>query len=151
MTERAAPAIPGFEAGYIEVAGWPTWHETHGGGPPVVLLHGGFSGAAGWAVQALALAEAGFRVYVPERRGHAHTPGRDGPLSYGVMAEDTIGYLDRVAGGPAHLVGWSDGAAVALGQQGAHRDGGHGIVTGGGLAAASAVRGQHRVVVGARQ
>jgi pimeloyl-ACP methyl ester carboxylesterase len=114
MTERAGPAIPGFQAGYIEVAGWPTWHEVHGQGPPVVLLHGGFSGAAGWAVQAPALAGAGFRVYVPERRGHAHTPDRDGPLSYGAMAEDTISYLDLVTGGPAHLVGWSDGAVVAL-------------------------------------
>ncbi len=114
MTERAAPTIPGFQAGYVEVAGWPTWHEVRGDGPAVVLLHGGFSGAAGWSAQAPALAEAGFRVHAPERRGHAHTPDRDGPLSYQVMAEDTIGYLDLVPGGPAHLIGWSDGAVVAL-------------------------------------
>jgi pimeloyl-ACP methyl ester carboxylesterase len=30
------------------------------------------------------------------------------------MADDTIAYLDRVIGGPAHLVGWSDGAVVGL-------------------------------------
>jgi pimeloyl-ACP methyl ester carboxylesterase len=29
------------------------------------------------------------------------------------MAEDTIGFLDAVLSGPAHLVGWSDGAVVA--------------------------------------
>lgn len=107
--------IAGFEAGYISVDGVPTWHEVAGQGPAVVLLHGGFSGAAAWSAQAPALAAAGFRVYVPERRGHAHTPDQDGPLSYGVMAEDTIAYLDLVLdGGPAHLVGWSDGAVVAL-------------------------------------
>ena len=31
-----------------------------------------------------------------------------------VMAADTIAYLDAEVGGPAHLVGWSDGAVVAL-------------------------------------
>ena len=30
------------------------------------------------------------------------------------MADDTLAYLDSVVGGPAHLVGWSDGAVVAL-------------------------------------
>ena len=53
-------------------------------------------------------------MYVPERRGHAHTRDVEGPLTYGVMADDTIAYLDSVVGGPAHLVGWSDGAVVAL-------------------------------------
>ena len=37
-----------------------------------------------------------------------------GPLTYGVMADDTVAYLDEVVGGPAHLVGWSDGAVLAL-------------------------------------
>lgn len=114
MTEREAATLEGFQAGYVEVAGLPTWHEVRGEGPAVVLLHGGFSGAAGWSAQAPALAAAGFRVHVPERRGHAHTPDVDAPLTYGVMAEDTIAYLDEVVGGPAHLVGWSDGAVVAL-------------------------------------
>lgn len=106
--------IDGFRAGYIEVAGVPTWHEVHGEGPAVVLLHGAFSGAAAWSAQAPALTSAGFRVYVPERRGHAHTPDVDGPLTYDVMAEDTIAYLEAVVSEPAHLVGWSDGAVVAL-------------------------------------
>ena len=30
------------------------------------------------------------------------------------MADDTVAYLDGVVGGPAHLVGWSDGAVVGL-------------------------------------
>jgi pimeloyl-ACP methyl ester carboxylesterase len=99
---------------YVDVDGLATWHEVHGDGPPVVLLHGAFAGASSWAAQAPALAGAGYRVHVPERRGHAHTGDVDGPLSYGVMADDTAAYLDRVVGGPAHLVGWSDGAVVGL-------------------------------------
>ena len=43
-----------------------------------------------------------------------HTPDVDGPLTYSVMADDTVAYLDQEVDGPAHLVGWSDGAVVAL-------------------------------------
>jgi pimeloyl-ACP methyl ester carboxylesterase len=99
---------------YVDVNGLPTWHEVSGEGRPVVLLHGAFSGASSWSGQTPVLADAGYRVHAPERRGHAHTPDVPGPLTYDVMAADTVAYLDVVVGGPAHLVGWSDGAVVAL-------------------------------------
>jgi pimeloyl-ACP methyl ester carboxylesterase len=101
-------------AAYIEVAGVRTWHEVSGEGEPVVLLHGAFGGARSFFAQTPALVEAGYRVYAPERRGHMHTPDVDGPLTYGVMADDTIAYLDQELDGPVHLVGWSDGAVVGL-------------------------------------
>lgn len=117
-SEEPGATIEGFRAGYVDVAGLPTWHEVggedNGHEPEVVLLHGGFSSAAAWAAQARALVQAGLRVQVPERRGHGHTRDVDGPLTYGVMAADTIAYLEAEADGPAHLVGWSDGAVVAL-------------------------------------
>ncbi|MDN5790027.1 MAG: alpha/beta hydrolase [Micrococcales bacterium] len=100
--------------GYVEIAGRRVWHEVSGEGDPLVLLHGAFAGAASFAAQTPAMVDAGFHVHVPERRGHAHTPDVEGPLSYAVMAEDTIAYLDQEIGRPAHLVGWSDGAVVAL-------------------------------------
>lgn len=106
--------IEGFDAGYVEVGGLRTWHEVAGRGPAVVLLHGGFAGAASWSAQAPTLAREGFRVHAPERRGHAHTPDVEGPLTYEVMAADTIAYLEAAVGERAHLVGWSDGAVVAL-------------------------------------
>lgn len=99
---------------YVDVAGLRTWHEVSGDGDPVVLLHGAFGGTLSFAAQTPALVAAGFRVHVPERRGHAHTPDVDGPLTYSVMADDTIDYLTTVLDGPAHLVGWSDGAVVGL-------------------------------------
>jgi len=99
---------------YIDVAGRRIWHETSGSGVPVVLLHGAFGGASSWTAQRPALVEAGFAVYLPERRGHVHTPDIAGPLTYSVMADDTISYLEAVVPGPAHLVGWSDGAVVGL-------------------------------------
>jgi pimeloyl-ACP methyl ester carboxylesterase len=99
---------------YVDVAGLRTWHEVEGDGPPVTLLHGAFAGAASFAAQTPELVKAGFRVHVPERRGHAHTPDVEGPLTYAVMADDTIHYLDQEVDGRSHLVGWSDGAIVAL-------------------------------------
>lgn len=98
----------------IEVGGRPIHHEVVGSGPPVVLLHGGMSGASSWESHPQALADAGFRAFVPERRGHGRTPDVDEPLTYAGMAGDTITYLDHVVRDPAPLIGWSDGAVVAL-------------------------------------
>jgi pimeloyl-ACP methyl ester carboxylesterase len=113
MTPDPRRAIVGVMT-YVDVNGLRTWHEMRGDGRPVALLHGAFAGAASWSAQAPALADAGYRVHLPERRGHAHTPDVPGPLTYLVMADDTVAYLEAVVGGPAHLVGWSDGAVVAL-------------------------------------
>jgi pimeloyl-ACP methyl ester carboxylesterase len=99
---------------YVDVGGMRVWHEVSGDGDPVALLHGGFAGADSWAAQVPALVDAGYRVYVPERRGHAHTPDVEGPISYQIMAADTIAYLEAIVDRPAHLIGWSDGAVVAL-------------------------------------
>ena len=96
------------------MAGHRTWHEVTGDGPPVVLLHGAFAGASSFSAQTAVIAEAGYRVYLPERRGHVHTPDIDGPFTYSVMADDTVAYLEAQVSRPASLIGWRDGAVVAL-------------------------------------
>jgi pimeloyl-ACP methyl ester carboxylesterase len=90
---------------YVDLNGLRTWHEARGDGEPVVLLHGAFAGASSWVAQAPALARAGYKVHLPERRGHAHTPDVEGPLSYGVMADDTMAYLDPSSAG-RRAEGW---------------------------------------------
>jgi pimeloyl-ACP methyl ester carboxylesterase len=100
-------------AGYIEIGALKTWYDEQGGGKPLVLLHGGMCTNATWAAQMPEFSTR-FRVIAPERRGHGHTPDLEGPLSYDVMSADTIGFLDAVVGGPAYLVGWSDGGIVGL-------------------------------------
>jgi pimeloyl-ACP methyl ester carboxylesterase len=97
----------------VDIAGLPVHYQVAGAGEAVVLLHGGLSAADSWAAQQQALAVAGFRVWVPERRGHGQTPDTGDPFSYEAMAEETIGFLDALVG-RAHLVGWSDGAVVAV-------------------------------------
>jgi pimeloyl-ACP methyl ester carboxylesterase len=97
----------------VEANGVDTYYEVDGEGEPVVLLHGGFVTIDSWAPQRAALG-ARYRLYLPERRGHGRTPDVDGPLSYAVMAADTIAFMDAVGLPSAHLVGWSDGAIVGL-------------------------------------
>ncbi|MEJ3655624.1 alpha/beta hydrolase [Actinomycetes bacterium KLBMP 9759] len=97
----------------IDLAGVKTWYDERGAGDPLVLLHGGFSNATDFAGSLDTLADR-FRLLMPERRGHGHTADVDGPITVQVMAQDTIAFLEEVAGGPAGLVGYSSGAGVAL-------------------------------------
>ena len=98
---------------YVDAGGVHTYYEAQGAGDPVVLLHGGMCTIETWGAQVPAFVER-YRVYLPERRGHGRTPDVEGPMTYAGMAEDTIAFLDALAIGPAHLVGWSDGALVGL-------------------------------------
>ena len=98
---------------YVEIDELKTWYDELGAGEPLLLLHGGISTNETWGAQMPDFG-AHFRVIAPERRGHGHTPDLEGPLSYDVMASDTIGFLEAVVGDPAHLVGWSDGGVVGL-------------------------------------
>ncbi|MFK4547806.1 pimeloyl-ACP methyl ester carboxylesterase [Streptomyces tendae] len=98
---------------YADLRGVSTWYETEGTGEPLVLLHGGLCTNDTWGAQRPDLA-AVYRVFLPERRAHGHTPDVPGPLTYRDMAGDTAAFVETVVGGPAHLVGWSDGGVVAL-------------------------------------
>ena len=98
---------------YVQLDDVRTWYDETGDGEPVLLLHGGFVDSRTFDAGLPGLAEH-FRVYRMDRRGHGRTSDVDGPITYEVMAEDAIAFLDQVINGPAHLVGYSDGANVAL-------------------------------------
>jgi pimeloyl-ACP methyl ester carboxylesterase len=100
-------------AGYVQLGDVNTWYDEHGDGEPLVLLHPGMADARAFGPNLGALAER-FHVYTPERRGHGRTPDVEGPITYELMAQDTIAFVETVVGGPAHHVGCSDGATVAL-------------------------------------
>lgn len=96
-----------------DAAGVRTVYDDDGEGSPVVILHGGLEHAGSWDDVAAALA-GGHRVLRPDRRGHGRTPDVEGPYTYDTMADETIAFLDQVVGGPADLVGYSDGGVIAL-------------------------------------
>lgn len=99
-------------AKYVDLNGVHTWFDERGAGEPLVLLHPGYVDSRAFGPNLGAFA-ARFRTFTPERRGHGHTPDV-GPISFQLMAEDTIQFLEQVVGGPARLLGCSDGAIVAL-------------------------------------
>lgn len=96
-----------------DAAGVNTYYEDLGSGPPVVLLHGGLESGAAWRSYAEALSD-DHRVLVPDRRGHGRTADVEGDYTYEAMADETIAFLERVVGGEADLVGYSDGGVVSL-------------------------------------
>jgi pimeloyl-ACP methyl ester carboxylesterase len=91
------------------------WYDTCGQGDPLVALHPGGAGVDSRALapNVAALARH-FRVYTPEQRGHGHTPDVAGPITFELMAQDTIAFIETVTGGPVYLLGCSDGATLAL-------------------------------------
>jgi pimeloyl-ACP methyl ester carboxylesterase len=105
-------------AGYVMIGGQNTWVDDarrSDGEQPVLLLHGGLSNSdlLGDAL-ASTIGDAGFGIVSFDRRGHGRTGDTDAPFHYADMAEETIAVLEQVVGGPAHLVGFSDGGNVAL-------------------------------------
>jgi pimeloyl-ACP methyl ester carboxylesterase len=98
---------------FIDTGRVHTYYEVYGSGVPLILLHGGMCTAETFDDQTPALAEQ-FRVYLPERRAHGRTADVPGPITYEIMAQDTIAFIEAVGIERAHLVGWSDGALVGL-------------------------------------
>src|ERR687889_483953 len=81
---------------YVDAGGVRTYYEVRGDGESVVLLRGGLCTAETWDGRAPALAER-YRVYVPERRGHGRTRDVDGPITYELMAQDTIAFFEALS------------------------------------------------------
>jgi pimeloyl-ACP methyl ester carboxylesterase len=101
------------EATYVDAGGLRTWYAARGAGAPLVYLHGAF-GDSRELEPVLDAYTPHFRVHMPERRGHGRTADVEGAFTFPAFAADTIAFLDAVVGGPADLVGYSDGATTAL-------------------------------------
>ena len=90
-----------------------TYYEEDGAGKPLLLLHPGGADSRVFESNLARLADR-FHIYRPDRRGHGRTADVPGPITYDLMAQDTIGFVEQVVGEPAYVLGHSDGAIVAL-------------------------------------
>jgi len=89
------------------------YYEEYGQGEPLVLLNGGLSSTAVWANQIPVFAQR-YRLILLDSRGQGRTTDGDVPITYHLMAEDTVRLMDHLGIGAAYIVGWSDGANIGL-------------------------------------
>jgi pimeloyl-ACP methyl ester carboxylesterase len=102
------------EQGYVEHDGARIWYATYGSGSPIVLLHGGLGHSGNWGYQVPALVGMGCRAVLIDSRGHGRSTRDARPYTYELMTSDVLAVMDALHLERAALVGWSDGACVAL-------------------------------------
>jgi esterase len=97
------------------VNGIRLYHEQHGGGDPILCIHGGGSTALMWADAFEPLARLG-RVIAYDRRGctRSERPAPYERTSVAEHAADAAALLDVLEAGPAVVIARSYGGAVAV-------------------------------------
>jgi pimeloyl-ACP methyl ester carboxylesterase len=90
-------------------------YEVTGEGRPLVLLHGFPDTGRLWRHQVGPLADAGFKVIVPDQRGYGRSDKPSEVDAYNLLflVSDVGAVLDHAGVGRAHVVGHDWGAAVA--------------------------------------
>ncbi len=96
----------------VKVNGLNMHYAALGEGPLVVLLHGFPENWWSWRHQLQPLADAGFKVIVPDLRGYNETD-KHGPYDLDTLSEDVCQLIDAVQPGKALIVGHDWGGALA--------------------------------------
>jgi pimeloyl-ACP methyl ester carboxylesterase len=101
------------QTGYAPVNGLQMYHEIHGTGQPLVVMHGSFMTIElmGKIIPELAKSR---QVIAVEFQGHGHTADIDRPFTYEQLADDTAALIRHLGLGTADLYGYSLGGGVAL-------------------------------------
>lgn len=89
-------------------------HYTESGaGFPLILLHGNGEDSSYFEHQIEDFSR-GFRVIALDTRGHGKSPRGNAPFTLEQFAEDLLAFMDGHSIGRAHILGFSDGANIAL-------------------------------------
>ncbi len=111
------PTLPGITSAFVPTARLLTHVLTSGpaDGEPVVFVHGNASSSVFWEETMLALPPR-FRAIAPDLRGYGETEDLliDATRGARDWAEDLKTLSDALGDRPAHLIGWSLGAAPVL-------------------------------------
>ncbi len=93
--------------------GFCLYYEEWGGGEPLVLLHGNGEDHTYFEKQIEAF-RGEYRVIAVDTRGHGNSPRGEAPFTLKQFAEDLKQLLDRLRLSRVFLLGFSDGANIAL-------------------------------------
>jgi pimeloyl-ACP methyl ester carboxylesterase len=99
--------------GWVEHDGARLWFGVYGEGRPVILLHPGAGSSDLWGWQVPALVADHHQVILIDSRGHGRSSW-DGRLGYDLMEGDVVAVMNALGLDNSDVVGWSDGAIVAL-------------------------------------
>ena len=100
---------------YINLRGHQIYsYEWENDGEVVVLLHGGLSKTSSWDYIMVPPLEDEFHIFAYDRTAHGFTGDQDDSLHFDFQTREAIAFLEDIVKEPAHLIGWSDGANIAL-------------------------------------
>lgn len=103
-----------FQKGqYVQVNGLNIYYEEYGKGQPLILLHGGTETSQMWQ-PFLASFVPDFRVITPDSRAHGRTNNPKGELSYQLLADDVVAFIQALNLTQPLVFGYSDGGQIAL-------------------------------------
>lgn len=88
------------------------YHEK-GSGAPLILLHGNGENS-GYFKNQISFFSKSFRVIAVDTRGHGRSPRGSAPFTIGQFAEDLRCFMDSNGIGRANILGFSDGANIAM-------------------------------------
>jgi pimeloyl-ACP methyl ester carboxylesterase len=116
LTPRATTPAATAQSGHAPVNGISMYYEIHGtgGGTPLVLLHGGGSSIDVTYGRILPLFAQHRRVIALDERAHGRSTDRDAPLRFDTSADDVASLLATLKVGKADVMGFSNGASVAM-------------------------------------
>ena len=83
-------------------------------GEPLVILHGGLSHSEKTKKYLLPAVKRNFKVFAYDRTGHGRTANQKGSFHFNFQTKELIAFLEDVVKEPAHLIGISDGANIAI-------------------------------------
>jgi pimeloyl-ACP methyl ester carboxylesterase len=100
---------------YLNISGCPLWSfEWAKNGDPVLLLHGGLSNTDSFADVMVAPLQDSFHLFAYDRAGHGRSADQPGSFYFDFQRDEAIAFITEVIKQPLHLVGYSDGANIAL-------------------------------------
>jgi len=100
---------------YLNIAGYPLWSfEWADNGEAVLLLHGGLSNTDSYADVMVAPLEKSFHLFAYDRAGHGRSGDQPGSFYFDFQRDEAIAFIAEIIKQPVHLVGYSDGANIAL-------------------------------------